>query len=82
LFSLSLFHLAYFVRGGIFPSAPQAERFVWLSPVANLSGRSSADYFSAGLTDEMITQLGRLDPERLGVIAETSSIARGRQTNC
>jgi TolB-like protein/tetratricopeptide (TPR) repeat protein len=42
-------------------------------PLANLSGDPQQDYFSAGLTDEMITQLGKLDPERLGVIAATSS---------
>jgi len=42
-------------------------------PFTNLSGDPQQDYFSAGLTDEMITQLGRLDPERLGVIAATSS---------
>src|SRR4029077_491618 len=42
-------------------------------PFANLSGDSQQDYFSAGLTDEMITQLGRLDPKRLGVIAEETS---------
>src|SRR5947209_11634077 len=29
-------------------------------------------YFSDGLTEEMITQLGGLDPRRLGVIARTS----------
>jgi TolB-like protein/Flp pilus assembly protein TadD len=44
-------------------------------PFANLSGDSQQDYFSAGLTDEMITQLGRLDPERLGVIAAETSKA-------
>jgi TolB-like protein/Tfp pilus assembly protein PilF len=44
-------------------------------PFTNLSGDPQQDYFSAGLTDEMITQLGRLDPERLGVIAaETSKL--------
>jgi TolB-like protein/tetratricopeptide (TPR) repeat protein len=42
-------------------------------PFANLSGDPQQDYFSAGLTDEMTTQLGRLDPERLGVIAATAS---------
>jgi len=42
-------------------------------PFANLSGDPQQDYFSAGLTDEMITQLGSLDPERLGVIAATAS---------
>jgi TolB-like protein/Tfp pilus assembly protein PilF len=48
-------------------------------PFANLSGDPQQDYFSAGLTDEMITQLGRLDPERLGVIAaETSKVAASK----
>jgi len=42
-------------------------------PFMNLSGDSTQDYFSAGLTDEMITRLGNLDPQRLGVIAATSS---------
>src|SRR5258707_6603513 len=42
-------------------------------PFANLSGDPQQDYFSAGLTDEMTTQLGRLDPQRLGVIAADSS---------
>src|SRR6267154_1381043 len=65
---------AYFVRGGHFPvrSTSGKIRLVVL-PFANLSGDPQQDYFSAGLTDEMITQLGRLDPERLGVIAQTSS---------
>lgn len=67
---------AYFVRGGHFPvrSTSGKIRLVVL-PFANLSGDPQQDYFSAGLTDEMITQLGRLDPERLGVIAATASIA-------
>jgi TolB-like protein/Flp pilus assembly protein TadD len=44
-------------------------------PFANLSGDPRQDYFSAGLTDEMITRLGSLDPQRLGVIAAASSNA-------
>jgi len=64
----------YFFRRAHSParSASGKIRLVVL-PFANLSGDSQQDYFSAGLTDEMITQLGRLDPERLGVIAATSS---------
>src|ERR1700724_2240880 len=64
----------YFLRSGHSPvrSASGKIRLVVL-PFANLSGDSQQDYFSAGLTDEMITQLGRLDPERLGVIAEETS---------
>jgi len=41
-------------------------------PFENLTGDASQDYFSDGLTEEMITQLGNLDPDHLGVIARTS----------
>jgi TolB-like protein/Flp pilus assembly protein TadD len=43
-------------------------------PFENLGpdGPDGDEYFSDGLTEEMITQLGRLNPERLGVIARTS----------
>ena len=43
-------------------------------PFANLSGDAEEDYFSDGLTDEMIAQLGRLNPAKLGVIARTSAM--------
>ncbi|PYQ61724.1 MAG: hypothetical protein DMF58_03805, partial [Acidobacteria bacterium] len=43
-------------------------------PFENLSGTKKNDAFSDGLTEEMITQLGRLNPERLGVIARTSAM--------
>jgi len=41
-------------------------------PFQNLTGDAEQDYFSDGLTEEMITQLGNLDPQHLGVIARTS----------
>lgn len=41
-------------------------------PFENLTGDAGEDYFSDGMTEEMIAQLGRLDPEHLGVIARTS----------
>ena len=41
-------------------------------PFANLTGDASQDYFSDGLTEEMISQLGDLDPDHVGVIARTS----------
>jgi len=53
---------------------PEKIRLVVL-PFKNLSGDPQQDYFSAGLTDEMITRLGSLDPQRLGVIAAASSNA-------
>jgi TolB-like protein/DNA-binding winged helix-turn-helix (wHTH) protein/Tfp pilus assembly protein PilF len=41
-------------------------------PFENLTRDAGEEYFSDGLTEEMIAQLGRLDPEHLGVIARTS----------
>jgi TolB-like protein/DNA-binding winged helix-turn-helix (wHTH) protein/Tfp pilus assembly protein PilF len=41
-------------------------------PFENLTGDAGQDYLSDGLTEEMIAQLGRLDPAHLGVIARTS----------
>jgi TolB-like protein/DNA-binding winged helix-turn-helix (wHTH) protein/Tfp pilus assembly protein PilF len=41
-------------------------------PFQNLTGDSSQDYFSDGMTEEMITEIATLDPEHLGVIARTS----------
>ncbi len=41
-------------------------------PFSNLSHDKEQDYFSNGLTQEMITELGRLNPDRLGVIARTT----------
>ena len=43
-------------------------------PFENLSAGERYDYFSEGLTEEMITELARLSPERLGVIARTSAM--------
>lgn len=43
-------------------------------PFVNLSGDPHEEYFVDGMTEEMITQLGSLDPQHLGVIARTSSM--------
>jgi|HubBroStandDraft_4_1064222.scaffolds.fasta_scaffold10216_3 TolB-like protein/DNA-binding winged helix-turn-helix (wHTH) protein/Tfp pilus assembly protein PilF len=41
-------------------------------PFSNLTGDPSQEYFSDGLTEEMIAQLGQVDPDRMSVIARTS----------
>jgi TolB-like protein/DNA-binding winged helix-turn-helix (wHTH) protein/Tfp pilus assembly protein PilF len=41
-------------------------------PFENFTGDPGQEYFSDGLTEEMISQLGNLDPSHLGVIARTS----------
>jgi TolB-like protein/Tfp pilus assembly protein PilF len=43
-------------------------------PFVNMSTDSEHEYFSDGLTEEMIAQLGRLQPHQLGVIARTSAM--------
>jgi len=43
-------------------------------PFENLSRDPEQDYFSDGLTEEMITQLGRFRPAGLGVIARTTAM--------
>lgn len=57
------------------PPAPARDKVMLaVLPFDNLSGDPEQEYFSDGLTEEMITQLGRLEPRRLGVIARTSAM--------
>ena len=57
------------------PGMPHSARaMLAVLPFENISGRKSQEYFSDGLTEEMITQLGRINPDRLGVIARTSAM--------
>jgi TolB-like protein/tetratricopeptide (TPR) repeat protein len=57
------------------PVVATAERVMLaVLPFENLSRDPEQGYFSDGLTEEMITHLGRLNPQRLGVIARTSSM--------
>jgi TolB-like protein len=44
-------------------------------PFQNLSNDPKQEYFSDGLTEETITDLGQLSPENLGVIARTTAMA-------
>jgi len=41
-------------------------------PFENLTGHPDQEYLADGMTEELIAQLGRMDPSRLGVIARTS----------
>lgn len=59
-------------RSSVRSNATSGRPMLAVLPFANLTGDASQDYFSDGLTEEMITRLGNLDPERLAVIARTS----------
>jgi len=61
-------------------AAAQGRVMLAVLPFANLSNDPEQEYFSDGLTEETITDLGELNPERLGVIARTSA-ASYKHTN-
>jgi TolB-like protein/DNA-binding winged helix-turn-helix (wHTH) protein len=65
---IALLSIVYFVT--LKPHKPM----LVVLPFENLSGDASQEYFSDGMTEELITQLGSLDPEHLGVIARTSAM--------
>jgi TolB-like protein/DNA-binding winged helix-turn-helix (wHTH) protein len=71
---------AFILRPG-FPAQPWHSRkgpeqpgriMLAVLPFQNLTGDAAQEYVSDGLTEEMLTQLGNLNPQRLGVIARTS----------
>lgn len=55
-------------------SSREAKKMLAVLPFENLGGDPGQEYFADGLTEEMISHLGQLDPRRLGVIARTSAI--------
>ncbi|PYX35565.1 MAG: hypothetical protein DMG74_01175 [Acidobacteria bacterium] len=69
-----LFATFYFGLRRLWPPTPAGRTMLAVLPFQNLSGDPDQDYFSDGMTEEMITELGRLDPQRLGVIARTSAM--------
>jgi TolB-like protein/DNA-binding winged helix-turn-helix (wHTH) protein/tetratricopeptide (TPR) repeat protein len=73
---LAVITLAYVERGRIWAPKTVISGKVMLAVLAfeNLSGDPQQEYLSNGLTEELITQLGSLEPNRLGVIARTSAM--------
>jgi TolB-like protein/DNA-binding winged helix-turn-helix (wHTH) protein len=53
-------------------TAPPRKVMLAVLPFENLTGDPNKEYLADGLTEETISQLGRLNPEQLGVIARTS----------
>ncbi|HEY6943616.1 MAG TPA: winged helix-turn-helix domain-containing protein [Candidatus Acidoferrum sp.] len=66
----------YFASRRFWPRQNSSPQKVMLAvlPFVNLSGDAHEDYFADGLTEEMIAQLGQLQPTQLGVIARTSIV--------
>jgi TolB-like protein/DNA-binding winged helix-turn-helix (wHTH) protein/Tfp pilus assembly protein PilF len=64
---------AWFVKTRVGTSLSGRVMLVVL-PFENRTGQVEDEYFSDGITDEMIAQLGALDPERLGIIARTTAM--------
>jgi serine/threonine protein kinase/TolB-like protein/Tfp pilus assembly protein PilF len=62
------------VRERIFGRHGRAEPVIKLAvlPLRNLTGDPAQEYLSDGITEELIAQLGRLNPQSLGVIGRTS----------
>jgi TolB-like protein/DNA-binding winged helix-turn-helix (wHTH) protein/Tfp pilus assembly protein PilF len=56
------------------PKTLQKKAMLVVLPFVNLSGSPDQDYLADGMTEEITTQLGSLDPAHLGVIARTSSM--------
>jgi TolB-like protein len=57
---------------------PESRVMLAVLPFENLSGNPDQEYFSDGLTEETISYLGRMTPDRMGVIARTTSMAYKR----
>ena len=57
----------------LFLRRPPAKVMLVVLPFENLSGDQQQEYFCYEFTEELTTQLARLHPERLGVIAPTSA---------
>jgi TolB-like protein/DNA-binding winged helix-turn-helix (wHTH) protein/Flp pilus assembly protein TadD len=66
--------LAYWAwHGSAMRGGPPSEKVILaVLPFDNLSRDPDQEFFSDGLTEEMIAQLGKLNPERLTVIARGS----------
>ena len=55
-------------------SDPPARIMLAVLPFQNLTGDPEQDFLCDGLTEELIAELGALQPARLGVIARTSAL--------
>ena len=74
VFVFAVCALLVFLRFGRHRSPPVGKIMLIVVPLENFSSDSQQDYLSDGITEELITQLGGLDPQHLGVTARTSAM--------
>jgi len=55
-------------------SSGRSTHSIVVLPFVNLSSDPEQEYFSDGMTEELISELGSLQPDRLGVIARSSAM--------
>jgi TolB-like protein/DNA-binding winged helix-turn-helix (wHTH) protein len=65
---------ALYLRVGRSPAATSSRMTLAVLPFQNLSNDVEQEFFSDGFTEEMIAELGALDPDHLGVIARTTTM--------
>ncbi len=72
---LALVGIAYLIsrRTRVTPPPP-GKIMLAILPFENLSGDPGQEYFTDGITAEMVAQLGRLQPDRLGVTSRFSAM--------
>jgi TolB-like protein/DNA-binding winged helix-turn-helix (wHTH) protein len=66
--------LTFFLRTAVHRKPPLGKIMLVVLPLENFTGNSQQDYLADGITEEIIAQLGSLDPQHLGVIARTSAM--------
>jgi TolB-like protein/DNA-binding winged helix-turn-helix (wHTH) protein/Tfp pilus assembly protein PilF len=76
----SLLLLAIYVSRGFLPFHSPPPVTLALLPFENLTGNADQEYFADGLSEETIAVLGKLNPNRMMVIARTSTMAYKRRT--
>jgi TolB-like protein/DNA-binding winged helix-turn-helix (wHTH) protein/Tfp pilus assembly protein PilF len=54
--------------------SPATKQMFVILPFENLTGDPAQEYVADGMTEEMISRMGGLDPEHIGVIARTSAM--------
>jgi TolB-like protein/DNA-binding winged helix-turn-helix (wHTH) protein/Tfp pilus assembly protein PilF len=54
--------------------SPATKQMFVILPFENLTGDPAQEYIADGMTEEMVSRMGGLDPEHIGVIARTSAM--------